>query len=109
MEFVSKGKRLRKKLLAVATGVIAASAIAAPAMAARVEAGGGIWEYGAPAAQGVNYSYYYHKSVKHRSSVSNQKHGYVGSNCVNPDVWARAVQPRDPNGNNKAFWSTDDC
>ncbi|GIE99501.1 lactococcin 972 family bacteriocin [Paractinoplanes rishiriensis] len=121
----------KKMVLALLAGAATVFAIAGPAMANpvtkvsatagmegfalasachnNVVASGGNWQYGACSGTGVNYSYYHHGSRKHKSSVTNQKHGVKDSGCVNANTWAYASQPYDPNGNNQAFYSNDLC
>ena len=97
--------RGRKFVLALVGGTIGALAIAAPALATTVSAGGGTWSYG---VTDVNYSNYYQPTVSHRSSVNNPLKGLVRSGCVGGGSWSYASEAASTQ-DNQAFWSVDSC
>ena len=98
-------QQVRKVMFAVVLGVAGAAAVMTPALAE--SAGGGTWFHG---VSSVNYSHYFHKTLKHRASVSNGVYGVVRSSCVPANAYngAYAEEPK-ASGGNQAFWSTSAC
>ncbi|MFD3762291.1 lactococcin 972 family bacteriocin [Streptomyces sp. NPDC058622] len=86
-----------KVTLAAAALVVAA---ATPALAASVQTGGGIWNYGV--GSGYVWSNYYHEHTCHSSSV--QGDYYSSSGYVGAAAWSRA-SATDAWSGNKSWWS----
>jgi hypothetical protein len=61
-------------------------AVAAPAAATVVDVGGGTWDYGSNSS--IVWSYYFHGSNKHKTSVYNGS--YHHSNCASGGSWANS-------------------
>ncbi|MGH3807524.1 MAG: lactococcin 972 family bacteriocin [Pseudonocardiaceae bacterium] len=78
----------RKLVTALAAGAMVLG-FASPALATVAEVEGGTWDYGV--GGGKVWSYYYHGSSCHKSSVQGQQ--YVSSGKTPAGVWARASVP----------------
>jgi len=80
---------VRRKLVTalVAGGMVLG--LASPALATVVNVGGGTWDYGT--GGGKVWSYYYHGSKCHKSSVQGQY--YASSGNTRAGAWARASAP----------------
>lgn len=76
--------RKRKVTLAIAAAGAITLGAASPALATRVNVGGGIWDYGTNSS--YVWSYYLHNGTNHKTTVYNGSYHYSG--CKTPGVWA---------------------
>ena len=89
----------KKIALSIAAGVAVLGA-AAPAYAVIKEVGGGTWDYGTNNT--TVWSYYYHGSVCHGSSV--ETHVIKRSPNTAGGAWARVTDRDRPLAVDKSYW-----
>lgn len=91
----------KKWALALATGA-AVLGVGAPAYAVQVQVGGGTWNYGTDVDLAYVWSYYYHGSVCHGSSV--RTHTLYRSPNTSAGQWARITAPERPYVADSSYW-----
>lgn len=93
---------IKRTTASIAAGVVLALAVATPALATVQSVGGGTWDWGTPG--GNNWSHYYHRGVRHGSSVTGDV-GLVRSGCGAAGTWTY-TWARDTNWLriDRAYW-----